>query len=226
MRSEHVIGPHTEDPVENLMHAVEEQKKTWPKVDEFFGQPLWFIQPFLAQLLQIGEVRVVIVGGRMAYTLSTKPRLGVSQGWGVTDKPFLRPVHQHSYNPDAPQGSRYTELTAEDVPMEEFDDIKNLLEHYALTMLGRLITLEEREMGRMSGLRVFVRLDVSVFRESRTGAYRFFVNEITRGHGAGLFQEWVSHEKADFLFQHLAEVFHLVASNKLYLNPPPPPPAI
>ena len=73
--------------------------------------------------------------------------------------------------------------------MEAFDDPKNLFEHYALTILGKILLLEERQTGRMSGLRMFCRLDVSVFREQATGKHSFFVNEITRAHSTGLFQE-------------------------------------
>lgn len=107
--------------------------------------------------------------------------------------------------------------------MEEFDEPNNLIEQYALTILGRVIALEEKQTRRMSGLRVFCRLDVSVFRERETGGYRFFVNEITRTHGAGLFQEWVGHEQADYFFEHLARVLGQVATLALYSGCPPPP---
>ena len=110
--------------------------------------------------------------------------------------------------------------------MEDFEDPKNLLEQYALTILGRVIALEERRTKRMSGLRIFVRLDVSVFRERETGSYRFFVNEITRTHGTCLFQEWVSHDQSDFVFQDLCHILHLVASEKLFLVKPSPPPPV
>jgi hypothetical protein len=110
--------------------------------------------------------------------------------------------------------------------MEDFEDPHNLLEHYALTILGRIIALEERRSERMSGLRIFVRLDVSVFRERDTGRCRFFVNEITRTHGTGLFQEWLDRDQADFLFQELCEVLHLVASQRLFLVEPSPPPPV
>jgi hypothetical protein len=107
--------------------------------------------------------------------------------------------------------------------MEEFDDQQKLIESYALTILGKVILLEEKKTGRMSGLRVFCRLDVSIFREQATGSYSFFVNEITRTHGSGLFHGWIVHEQGDFLFEHLSEVLHLVAAQKLYLPCPPPP---
>jgi len=107
--------------------------------------------------------------------------------------------------------------------MEEFDDPKKTLEHYVLTILGKIILLEERQTRRMSSLRVFCRLDVSVFRERSTGNHSFFVNEVTRTHGAGLFQFWSDHDNVDTFFQHLKDVLHLVASRKLFHVTPTPP---
>ena len=95
MRGDHVITPKMEDPLGKLKHAIQEERKTWPIVLEFFGKPRWFIQPFLAQLLQIGEARVVIVGGRIVYKMCTTLRQGVAKEWECTDKPVLRPLHKH-----------------------------------------------------------------------------------------------------------------------------------
>jgi hypothetical protein len=78
-------------------------------------------------------------------------------------------------------------------------------------------------MERMSGLRVFCRLDVSVYREKATGKHSFFVNEVTRTHGSGLFQHWTDHQMADPFFVHLMHVLHLVASEKLLHGCPLPP---
>lgn len=97
MRGDHVITPQTPDRIEKLNLALKTQRTTWGSVKDFFSQPCWFVQPFLAHLLYIGEVRVVIVGGRIAYKMSTTPRLGDEYGeWETTDKPFIRPIHKHT----------------------------------------------------------------------------------------------------------------------------------
>ena len=95
MRGEHVITSHTPNLVKKLKMTVGEQGETWASLKEFFGQPRWFIQPFLAQLMQIGEVRVFIVGGRIAYKMSTTPKVGDYGGWIADDNPLIRPLHQH-----------------------------------------------------------------------------------------------------------------------------------
>ena len=112
---------------------------------------------------------------------------------------------------------RYSYLTGDEIPVEDFDDPKNLLENYALTILGKIILLEERQSGRMSGLRIFCRLDVGVFRDQATGEHCFFVNEVTRTHTAALFQEFLSHQMADPVFSHLSDLLHMVALRNCFL---------
>ena len=94
------------------------------------------------------------------------------------------------------------------------------LDIYALKMLGRVIALEERRTGRMSGLRVFSRMDISIYRERVTGDHHYFVNEITRTHGAALFQQWDSSHRLNLLFTHMSNTLHYISHSKLYLQPP------
>lgn len=96
MRSDHVITQSTPDCLEKLAAAVEDQRKAWSKVRGIFGQPCWFVQPFLANLLYIGETRAVVVGGRIAYKISTTQVPNDYGSWQVTDKPIIRPIHKHS----------------------------------------------------------------------------------------------------------------------------------
>jgi hypothetical protein len=95
MRSEHVIVPQTPNPVDILKKATLNQRKTWAKVRDFFGEPKWFVQPFVAHLVYIGEVRVVIVGGRIVYKITMIPVHGEQGGWDVTGNPVIRPIHMH-----------------------------------------------------------------------------------------------------------------------------------
>jgi hypothetical protein len=95
MRSEHVVTPLTRNPVDVLKRARSKQRKTWGEVKEFWAEPKWFVQPFVPHLLHVGEVRVVIVGGRIAYKTTTIPKTGEPGGWDVTDKAAIRPIHTH-----------------------------------------------------------------------------------------------------------------------------------
>jgi hypothetical protein len=87
-------------------------------------------------------------------------------------------------------------------------------------MLSRIILLEERKTGRMSGLRIFVRLDTSVYLEKKTGNHKYFINEITRTHGAALFPRCVGHLKLDLFFTHMSKTLYHIASQKIHLAPP------
>ena len=96
MRGDHVILPNTPERLEKLKMAVRDQRSTWSSVREIFGQPCWFIQPFVAHLQHISKVRVVIVGGRIAYNMSTKPKVGDYGGWKTSDKPLIHPIHTYT----------------------------------------------------------------------------------------------------------------------------------
>lgn len=104
--------------------------------------------------------------------------------------------------------------------LADFDNVDSSLEKYALDILGRVIALEEKKFGRMSALRVFCRLDVSIYLE-KNGDHKYFVNEITRTHGAGLFPQWDSNQKLDLLFIQMSNTLHYISSEKLYLVDPP-----
>lgn len=126
-----------------------------------------------------------------------------------------------SFDPNKKPPYTYFPMTA-DVDITELDDHKSTLDFYTLDMLARIIALEERKLGRISGLRVFCRLDVSVFRVRESGEHHYFVNEITQTHGAGLFPRWDLNQRLNYFYHHLSNTLHHIASEKLYLQPPPP----
>ena len=57
-------------------------------------------------------------------------------------------------------------------------------------------------------MRIFVRMDISVFKKDNT--FHYMINELTRSHHAGLFCHWIG-PQMDFCFQELARVLHFVA---------------
>jgi len=79
-------------------------------------------------------------------------------------------------------------------------------------MLSKLIIEEERTNKFRSGLRIFNRFDVSVFKVRDTGKVVYMMNEITRSHFTGLFQAWDSQGYMDVMFQELERILHLRAS--------------
>lgn len=96
MKEQHVIHPTTQNPVDKIKKALQVEKDTWGEVEDFFGRPMWFIQPFVSQLLQIGEVRCFIVSGRLLHKVTTTPiNHGPGAAWQVYDDKVLRPLHTH-----------------------------------------------------------------------------------------------------------------------------------
>ena len=80
-------------------------------------------------------------------------------------------------------------------PQVQQVDLNAEFERYVLDHVACLIQLEERmlntdkaEEQHLSGLRVFVRLDVSIYRQASNNSINYMVNEVSRGHARGLFQ--------------------------------------
>jgi hypothetical protein len=65
-------------------------------------------------------------------------------------------------------------------------------QHFVTQTYRGLIQADERilKIGQLSDLRVFCRLDISVFM-SEAGSYRYFVNEVEASHGTGLFLHYI-----------------------------------
>ena len=76
--------------------------------------------------------------------------------------------------------------------------------------MAKLIKAEELVNKKPSGLRIFVRLDVSVFAKAGEDGYHFVVNEVTRGHNTGFWGRWGKKEEQDALFQELSYTLHFL----------------
>ena len=94
-------------------------------------------------------------------------------------------------------------------------DADKIVERFALRMLAKLVPAYEFVTKQRSGMRIFVRLDISVFLED--GTPRFFVNEINNDHCSSMFQAGDEGYRNEILFQELANVlhFHTIQDRKL-----------
>jgi hypothetical protein len=95
-------------------------------------------------------------------------------------------------------------------------------EKYLLEMLGKMVLAEEAQYGAVSGLRLFGRWDISVFRHRDTGKYKYFVNEVTRSWDTCLFHLYAEPKGiTDFFFLHLAQLLHYCVTMQFLRSPPP-----
>jgi len=99
-------------------------------------------------------------------------------------------------------------------------------------MLGKLVLAEERCSGKFSSLRIFCRMDVSVFRNcsgnvdmGSDSGFRYVVNGVNRTPNACLYYA-VSKPTgaANMMFGYLSEILLHTVQKKLLSNPPPAPP--
>lgn len=70
--SYHLITRHTQNPKAVIAKALEELEQ-WRVSGHSFDEPLWICQPYLPQLLHIGEYRAFTVNGTIYYTVATTP---------------------------------------------------------------------------------------------------------------------------------------------------------
>ena len=86
-----------------------------------------------------------------------------------------------------------------DLQCQGTKDLDNFLNR---TFYG-LVQQEEKVFGgELSDLRVFCRLDVSVFQDTK-GKYHYFINEVEASHGTSLFLDYI-HTKASRIASDLA----------------------
>ncbi|KAF8870295.1 hypothetical protein BD779DRAFT_1479055 [Infundibulicybe gibba] len=123
----------------------------------------WYGQRYNTWVEEYGEVRVFLAGGSIVeklLTLSDLTKHHRQDSWVNNEYQMYR---------DGLEG--ITEL-----------------DHFVMWTVERLLKIEERGnegIERMSGLRVFCRMDISVFQQS--GEWWYYVNEIDRTHNASLF---------------------------------------
>jgi hypothetical protein len=94
------------------------------------------------------------------------------------------------------------------------EDSNDTLQRFVLETLHRLIIAEEHITNRPSTMRIFVRMDISVFRNE--GCFQYYINELTRSHQTGLFCHWDVAGRMDLCIQDLAKVLHYVTYQRLW----------
>lgn len=93
MKAQHVVRPTDPNPSSKIKKLLLEEDNTWKRVQDMFGLPKWFLQPFVPHLLFVGEVRCFIVSGKLVYKVTTTP--GSGPFLEVTSYDHIRPLHTH-----------------------------------------------------------------------------------------------------------------------------------
>jgi hypothetical protein len=74
--SRHIITPHTKlhDATKMIEAYHAEVAAYWDDPDSLFPCPVWYLQPYLAHLLYLGEVRAFFINGSYYYSVATTPK--------------------------------------------------------------------------------------------------------------------------------------------------------
>jgi hypothetical protein len=227
--SNHLISPYTNKPKEVIKQALREQRKCWNVSGHSFDQPIWFCQPYLPLLIHVGEFRTFIVNGVIYYTVATTPVNLDPTNLELVGARFPRPLDLYKcvtplifpsllpygapfrYDSNQPNNPGWLTCDGNDAGLVdplEYNPDKGY-EKYVLDMMGKMVLAEEQQYGVVSGLRLFSRWDVSVFRHEESDKYHYFVSEVTRSWGTCLFHHKADPEgMGDFMFAHLAKLLH------------------
>lgn len=245
----HVITPLTKNPRKLLKDLRKDEKEFWADGLGIFPKPSWFFQPYMPLLIHLGELRTFIVNGIIFYTTHTAPIKTMAGAMEIVGVQTMRPLSSfglvifciqpapfnppplprfsYRYNPAAPNdpkviGNLYVDTTDRIDPSEFVDD--NYVE-FVLKMLGKMVLAEEKRYRRFSGLRIFVRMDVSVYRHTGSGEYQYFVNEPTRVNDTHFFHGCdCDFGTSDHIMEYLAKVLHYHALKRFDHSAPPNPP--
>jgi hypothetical protein len=207
--SHHVIrkgGKHIEKDLNRLL----EEAADWESLP--FGVPQWMEQPYIPDLVLVGEVRTLVVNGLIAYILHTVPTPGDPHCWTVTALhtvcpralmryffPSLCLTTRAQILGGRLEGNSQNPFKAVDLPHWKQD---NDFEKYILSMIGQLILASEYHSKMFSGLRIFCRMDASIYRQE--DQIYFFINEFDHSTNTGLFSSADSSEQLESSFVTLS----------------------
>jgi hypothetical protein len=91
-RGHHVFSRHTADAVRKFERARSVEQQAYGSPGHHFPVPRWFVQPYNASLIKLGEYRVFLVNGIIYQTFVTTPKNGDITVLDVEDPVILTPL--------------------------------------------------------------------------------------------------------------------------------------
>ena len=151
--------------------------------------------PWLGRFLRWEEDGEMTVPGARRFVLRDKDAGTSSRGnRGLS---VLRDEDAGSYSHDL----EISGLTQQMVGIPHYQQ-DNDFETYVLSMLGQYILAYEYHSNFFSGLRIFCRMDTSVY--SQQDRFHFFINEMTHSHNTGLFSFIDQYEELESAYSDLS----------------------
>jgi hypothetical protein len=93
----HVYSQHTKDAQQKFRDAVVQGLQHYSSGETKFQTPLWFIQPYIAPLVYLGEIRAFVVNGVLFKAFVTTPSQEVSHGLEVQEPIIFMPLSKLRY---------------------------------------------------------------------------------------------------------------------------------
>ncbi|TFK75635.1 hypothetical protein BDN72DRAFT_448241 [Pluteus cervinus] len=169
--AEHVPFHNTEDRSKKVQIMKDELRLHY--TDQMHLKPRWFMVPLIPHMQSAGEIHSFVVGGKLVYSVLTwvqeDGNVAFQAAPGV---PRLADMRQHldgHLNNHRGRHPHFHILTGTEGHR-----------HYVESIVRGLVEEEENSMaGNISGLRIFCRVDATVFRD-RNGDYHWTVSQLAR----------------------------------------------
>lgn len=96
----HVFSKDTRNAILKVQERFDQEELTYSQCPDVFLRPRWFIQPYLAPLVYLGEIRAFLVNGTLFRSVVSTPNEGsfdVQELCFPTPLSILRSVLSHLY---------------------------------------------------------------------------------------------------------------------------------
>src|SRR5260221_11886908 len=93
---QHVFSADTEDALTKFQRVSDREEVTYEWASEEFNRPIWFLQPFVAGLKYLGEIRVFLVNGTIFKSIITTPGQP-GRPLDITEPTMLTPLSKLRY---------------------------------------------------------------------------------------------------------------------------------
>ncbi|TFK16635.1 hypothetical protein FA15DRAFT_662008 [Coprinopsis marcescibilis] len=188
-------------------------------VDEFFierplyfRRPVWFIQPYIDEMRSLGKFLFLFINGCLRHSVETHPRS--SKLWKFHTAFTLPQLSEMIPEIIQDWGSRQGPARI------DYFLSSNEMQLEALKYLDKLILSEERISKLPSSLRLFCRIDMSIFRR-RDNTLGYFVNGVHRAHDTDWF---VGSACPTTSYSMVVDTLYTAAVDRFYDSVRPHPP--
>ncbi|TFK65354.1 hypothetical protein BDN72DRAFT_900751 [Pluteus cervinus] len=208
----HVLHRHTnKTKAKALLGSVSRDRLNWSPLRNLSVIPCWFAVPYIPEVVTCGELRAYVLRGEVHYVIWTRPLPDGDIECVAGER--LMPLSRLG---DLASGAEENWLNPGLCIRKDAIDARRHFDRFVQSIVHGLVEIEERKAQKpnSSSLRIFCRVDVSVYKDP-VGEYQYFVNEIERSHTTILFSSYDEASVEGMVLELGHVLIHWAQSRKL-----------